>query len=33
MLNMVRVITERWLDGGRYVIDFRVGQDFGEAQE
>src|ERR1039458_5694202 len=31
-LNMIGVITERWRWGGRYVIHFKVGESFGEAQ-
>src|SRR5208337_2359409 len=31
-LNMVGVITERWRRGSRYVIHFKVGESFGEAQ-
>jgi hypothetical protein len=31
-VDMAGVITERWRQGGRYVIDFIVGQSLGEAQ-
>jgi hypothetical protein len=28
--DLLGIGTESWLDGGGYVIEFRVGQSFGE---